>query len=146
MKRRQGFFNVDQHVSYFVGRCGHSGSVAQRRKPFVEIGDQSPQLAPTICELESLTAGLSLHQREPVAAVCSDAQPAGIGHVAPAGPLSACGYCDLLASHPVGPAVPPAAPSVLVLVVLLAATILSTRFIPLGAFPSARPRAPPAIS
>jgi hypothetical protein len=98
-------------------------------------------LAPAVSQLV-----VSLHQREPVAAVCSDAQPAGIGHVAPAGPLSACGYCDLLASHPVGPAVPPAAPSVLVLVVLLAATILSTRFIPLGAFPSARPRAPPAIS
>ncbi|HEY4296187.1 MAG TPA: DUF2946 domain-containing protein [Paraburkholderia sp.] len=57
--------------------------------------------------------------------------------------LTACGYCDLLANHPAAPAVPP---PMLFFVVLIVATIvpaLSTRFMPLGAFRSGRPRGPP---
>jgi hypothetical protein len=88
----------------------------------------------------------SAHAHEPVAAVCSAAQPADAQHDASADPLGACGYCDLLATHPAVPSVPPLALSITVLVALTAATVLSTRFTPLGAFPSGRPRAPPAIS
>ncbi|HTH60942.1 MAG TPA: DUF2946 domain-containing protein [Paraburkholderia sp.] len=81
------------------------------------------------------------------AALCSGTPPsAPTAHAAHrADPLAACGYCDLLANHPAMPAAP--AP-MLFLVVLIAATIaptLCTRFMPLGAFPSGRPRGPPAV-
>lgn len=83
------------------------------------------------------------------AALCSATQPATAtdgGYHAHGDSLAACGYCDLLAGHMAIPTLPP--PSLLVLVILVlivAAPILSTRFTPLGAFPSGRPRAPPAF-
>jgi hypothetical protein len=89
---------------------------------------------------------VSARAQEPVAALCSTTQPAGGGHYASADPLAACGYCDLLASHPAMPSVPPLALTLLVLVAFAAAPVLSTRFTPFGAFPSGRPRAPPAVS
>ncbi|MBJ9663851.1 DUF2946 domain-containing protein [Burkholderia gladioli] len=61
-------------------------------------------------------------------------------------PLAACGYCDLLADHLVLPSLPPAPLVLVMLVALAAAPVLSTRFTPLGAFPSGRPRAPPRLS
>lgn len=60
-----------------------------------------------------------------------------------ADPLVACGYCDLLATHV---AMPPVPAVTLVLLTLFFAAVspsLNTRFTPLGAFPSGRPRAPP---
>ncbi|MBU6486529.1 MAG: DUF2946 family protein [Burkholderiales bacterium] len=87
----------------------------------------------------------SVHQR--MAADCPMQQPAAdAGHGAMADPLSACGYCDLLGAHPAMPSIPTVVLSLLVLAVLTAAPTLSTRFTPLGAFPSGRPRAPPAVS
>jgi hypothetical protein len=83
---------------------------------------------------------------EPVAALCSADQPAGGLHHASADPLAACGYCDLLGAHPAAPAVPPVALPMIVLIAFAAAPVLSTRFTPLGAFPSGRPRAPPVVS
>ncbi|MDQ7980654.1 DUF2946 domain-containing protein [Paraburkholderia sp. SARCC-3016] len=87
----------------------------------------------------------SAHASEPLAALCSATQPdAGTHHAGD--PLSACGYCDLLATHAAPPPVAPAVEPVLLLPVVAAATVLSTRFTPLGAFASGRPRAPPVFS
>jgi hypothetical protein len=69
--------------------------------------------------------------------------PAGMHHD-PAKMLVACGYCDLLADHMVLPSIPPALPTVTVFVMIATVAMLSTRFTPLGAFPSGRPRGPPA--
>jgi len=82
---------------------------------------------------------------EPVAALCSTTQPDN-GSLHAGDPLAACGYCDLLATHAAMPSIPPVAAPVLLLVVVAAATVLSTRFTPLGAFPSGRPRDPPFFS
>jgi Protein of unknown function (DUF2946) len=69
--------------------------------------------------------------------------PAGMHHDA-GNLLSACGYCDLLADHMVLPSIPPVLPTVTVFVMIAAVAMFSTRFTPLGAFPSGRPRGPPA--
>ena len=60
--------------------------------------------------------------------------------------LAACGYCDLLATHTPAPPVAPVSSTLVLLVAFAAAPVLSTSFTPLGAFPSGRPRAPPAFS
>jgi hypothetical protein len=65
-------------------------------------------------------------------------------HHDPSKVLSACGYCDLLADHMVLPSVPPVLSTLSLLILLAAVAVLSTRFTPLGAFPSGRPRGPPA--
>jgi hypothetical protein len=61
-------------------------------------------------------------------------------------PLAACDYCGLLASHVAISAPPPSPPLLITLVVMAVVPVLSTRFTPLGAFPSGRPRAPPLFS
>lgn len=82
---------------------------------------------------------------EPVASLCSVVQAApaldGHQHI----PLSACDYCDLVATHVAMPSVPPVLVAVLLLPVMAAATALSTAFRPPGAFPSGRPRDPPPV-
>jgi hypothetical protein len=84
---------------------------------------------------------------QPTAALCSAVQPAGASdHGHSADPLGACGYCDLLATHAAIPTVPATALPVLMIVVLGTVATLATRFTPLGAFPSGRPRAPPFVS
>lgn len=82
---------------------------------------------------------------EPIASLCSvvQAAPALDGHQRI--PLSACDYCDLVATHVAMPSVPPVLVPVLVLPVMAVATALSTAFRPLGAFPSGRPRDPPPV-
>lgn len=87
----------------------------------------------------------SARAAEPVAALCSATQTDSDTHHA-GNPLSACGYCDLLASHTAPPPIPPAIAPVLLLPVVAATTVLSTRFTPTGAFPSGRPRDPPVFS
>ncbi|HEY1609019.1 MAG TPA: DUF2946 domain-containing protein [Paraburkholderia sp.] len=84
---------------------------------------------------------------EPVAALCSVTQPAGgtAPNLHRGDPLAACGYCDLLADHPAVPTVPTPMLLFVVLIVLTVVPTLSTRFTPLGAFPSGRPRGPPAF-
>lgn len=87
---------------------------------------------------------------EPLAPLCSVSTQADVSHHdASAGPLSglsACSYCDLLATHAAMPSVPPVVAQALTLVVAVTAPVLSVRFTPLGAFPSGRPRAPPLAS
>ncbi len=60
--------------------------------------------------------------------------------------LDACGYCGLLADHSALPAVPPAAPAVLLLALVLLAAPRWIRHVPLGTFPAGRPRDPPLFS
>ncbi|MGH8782454.1 DUF2946 domain-containing protein [Paraburkholderia sp.] len=88
---------------------------------------------------------MSARANEPVAAICSATQPDG-GSQHAADPLAACGYCDLLCTHAAMPSVAPVVAPVLTLIVLAAVPLLSTRFTPLGAFPSGRPRDPPFAS
>jgi len=65
-------------------------------------------------------------------------------HASHGDPLAACGYCNLLADHVAMPTLPPAPMAFVMLMAIAAVAVLSTRFTPLGAFPSGRPRAPPA--
>ena len=90
---------------------------------------------------------VSAQAHEPIAALCSADQPGTPDHQqGNVDSLAACGYCDLLAGHMAVPSIPPAALPMIVLVSVAAAPVLSTRFTPLGAFPSGRPRDPPAVS
>ncbi|HTR08599.1 MAG TPA: DUF2946 family protein [Paraburkholderia sp.] len=86
---------------------------------------------------------VSAQRAEPAASFCSAVHDTAdqTGHQRT--PLSACGYCDLLATHVAMPAIPPAPVHVLLLPGMAVATALSTAFRPLGAFPSGRPRDPP---
>lgn len=69
------------------------------------------------------------------------------GHQAPGSqPMDDCGYCDLLNHAPAMPTLPPAPLAPLLLLFSIFVLPALTRFTPLGAFPSGRPRAPPAIS
>ena len=90
----------------------------------------------------------ALHRNDPTTvALCSVQAPTADSHRVSLGdPLAACGYCDLLADHIALPALPPASLVFVVLVAIAAVPSLSVRFTPLGAFPSGRPRAPPAFS
>jgi len=99
-------------------------------------------LAPLVSQLV-----LAAHRDDTTAVLCSATQPAsGSSHVAHDDSLSACGYCDLLANQPAIPSLPPSPLVLLMLVAIAAAPVLSIRHTPLGAFPSGRPRAPPAFS
>jgi hypothetical protein len=97
-------------------------------------------LAPVVSQLIVAT-----RNTEPVAAMCTTMSSADMGAAHDDG-LVACGYCDLLANHATLPTMTPPLPILVMLVTIAAAPILSTRFTPLGAFPSGRPRAPPAFS
>ena len=88
---------------------------------------------------------VSAHAHEPLAAICSAVQPDNLDHHSSTPSLDACGYCDLLASHVAIPSVQPVAVPVILLVSVVIAAVLNTRYVPLGAFPSGRPRAPPFI-
>jgi hypothetical protein len=97
--------------------------------------------------------------QEPIAALCSALAPAGPAVTDHAGAASAmpvhlshddafgaCGYCHLLQHHVAMPAVASTEPAVAVVIAGTAPPALSTRFTPLGAFPSGRPRGPPVVS
>ncbi|MBV6303912.1 DUF2946 domain-containing protein [Candidimonas humi] len=60
--------------------------------------------------------------------------------------LDDCGYCTLMMHEAALPSVPPALPSMLLLVLLALALPPMRRYTPIGAFPSGRPRAPPRFS
>jgi len=60
-------------------------------------------------------------------------------------PLSACGYCNLLAHHVPAPATA-SAPLPTLLVQAAAPILAPTVFIPYTQFPSGRPRDPPVVS
>jgi hypothetical protein len=89
---------------------------------------------------------VAVRHAEPAAAMCTATTPsAGTQPVHDNG-MAACGYCDLLADHATLPSIAPPLQILITLVTLIALPVLSTRFTPLGAFPSGRPRAPPAFS
>src|SRR6266702_1132974 len=101
----------------------------------------------------------SSRPHEPIAALCSALQPRGlsdasqIAHASPA-PVSlshddafgACGYCHLLQHHVAMPSVAAVELPAPLAIAGTAPPALSTRFTPLGAFPSGRPRDPPVVS
>lgn len=102
---------------------------------------------------------VSNRAHEPFAALCSALQPRDVGaangasqaapapvHLSHDDAFGACGYCHLLQHHVAIPTVASAAPPAALVLVGTAPPTLSTRFTPLGAFPSGRPRDPPAIS
>jgi hypothetical protein len=97
--------------------------------------------------------------QEPIAALCSALQPPGASEASLAthlGPepvhlshddaFGACGYCHLLEHHVAMPTVAAVEPPAALALAGTAPPTLSTRFTPLGAFPSGRPRAPPVVS
>lgn len=98
-------------------------------------------LAPVVSQF-----AVASRNHEPVTALCSAIAPSAVTHHAHATGLSACGYCDLLAGHAALPTAPPLPLALVMLVTIAGVAILSTCFTPLGAFPSGRPRAPPAFS
>jgi Protein of unknown function (DUF2946) len=98
-------------------------------------------LAPVVSQLIVAT-----RNAEPVAAMCTATTPSAETQPVHGNGMVACGYCDLLASHATVPTVAPPLPILVMLVTIVALPVLSTRFTPLGAFPSGRPRAPPAFS
>ncbi|PRE45410.1 DUF2946 domain-containing protein [Burkholderia multivorans] len=80
---------------------------------------------------------------QPEATLCSASSMAEHNPQSHPVSLAACGYCDLLATHSAIPHVPGVTLPLLVIVVAAALRLLTTRFTPLGAFPSGLPRAPP---
>ncbi|MBB3259769.1 hypothetical protein F4827_004785 [Paraburkholderia bannensis] len=99
--------------------------------------------------LAPLVSQLVLAQRahQPVAALCSAAETvdSALHHTLDSA-LSACGYCDLLATHSAAPPIPAVMPALFALVIAALVPALVSRFTPQGAFPSGRPRAPPTAS
>ncbi|MFL9898108.1 DUF2946 domain-containing protein [Paraburkholderia fungorum] len=110
---------------------------------------------------------VSNRAHEPFAALCSALQPASqslVGqslvslvsqptqpspapvHLSHDDAFGACGYCHLLQHHVAMPSVATAEPPAALALAGTAPPALSTRFTPLGAFPSGRPRDPPAVS
>lgn len=96
---------------------------------------------------------MSGRAHEPVAVLCSALQPQDGGaahtpsvHLGHDDAFGACGYCHLLEHHVAMPSVPAAAPAAAPVLAGISPPALSTRFTPLGAFPSGRPRDPPAVS
>lgn len=101
-------------------------------------------LAPLVSQLVA-----AQHAHEPDAALCSAIQPAGpvsMPHLSHDDAFGACGYCHLLEHHVAMPSV--AAPEPVAALILARETIAPpvTHDIPLSAFPSGRPRAPPVLS
>ncbi|REG52313.1 hypothetical protein B0G80_8856 [Paraburkholderia sp. BL6669N2] len=105
---------------------------------------------------------MSNRAHEPIAALCSALQPRDFSVVSAASvttqaapapvrlshddAFGACGYCHLLQHHVAMPTVAAAEPPAALTLAGTAPPTLSTRFTPLGAFPSGRPRAPPVVS
>jgi len=99
-------------------------------------------LAPLVSQLI-----VASHRDDPNAVLCSATQPAVASvHTTHSDSLAACGYCDLIAGHTAMPAPTPSLLLLVALVAIVTIPALSARFTPLGAFPSGRPRAPPAFS
>ncbi|MBB3260644.1 hypothetical protein F4827_005684 [Paraburkholderia bannensis] len=60
--------------------------------------------------------------------------------------LAACGYCSWLAHQPAMPAPPAAALALVAITVAQADALPAAQHVPVAAFPSGRPRAPPVSS
>ncbi len=106
--------------------------------------------APTISWLASASS------RAVILPVCTYAEQAGqpsaddriqIGaHDGLTSALEACAYCNLLADHSTLPAMPPAAPALLLLALGALIALRWVHRVPRGTFPSGRPRDPPSFS
>jgi hypothetical protein len=96
---------------------------------------------------------------EPIAALCSALHPSGPSdaglvaqtsaapvHLSHTDAFGACGYCHLLEHHVAMPTLAAVEPPAALRLASTTPPTLSTRFTPLGAFPSGRPRAPPVVS
>ncbi|WGS52648.1 DUF2946 domain-containing protein [Paraburkholderia sp. D15] len=103
---------------------------------------------------------VSNRAHEPIAALCSTLVPRSLGVadqslIATPKPapvqlshddaFGACGYCHLLEHHVAMPTLAAVAPQHALTLAGTAPPTLSTRYTPLGAFPSGRPRAPPVV-
>lgn len=66
-------------------------------------------------------------------------------HPQSAAHADACGYCHLFEHHAIVPGTPSVAIYLGAILGTLAAAVLVLGFIPIGAFPAARPRAPPLV-
>ncbi|MCC8396012.1 DUF2946 domain-containing protein [Paraburkholderia sp. MMS20-SJTR3] len=80
-----------------------------------------------------------------ITSVASHANPAPV-HLSHDDAFGACGYCNLLQHHVAMPTLAATSPPAALLLTGTVPPTLSTRFTPLGAFPSGRPRAPPVVS
>jgi len=87
---------------------------------------------------------VSAHADAPLGVICSAAagEPATNRHQVSHDPLSACGYCNLLAHHVPAPA-GVFAPQPIRLVLAAAVFAAPPTFVPYTEFPSGRPRDPP---
>ncbi|MEQ0777817.1 DUF2946 domain-containing protein [Paraburkholderia tropica] len=97
--------------------------------------------------LAPLVSQLLMAERahQPIAALCSVTQHADTSsHHTLDDALSACAYCDLLATHTAMPPIPAIMSALFALIVAAVVPALFSSYTPLGAFPSGRPRAPPA--
>ncbi|RDK02913.1 DUF2946 domain-containing protein [Paraburkholderia lacunae] len=83
----------------------------------------------------------------PFSAVCSAVRSEGSApaHDVSSDQWSACGYCDFFAHHVPAANVPPPEP-VATVFVARAQVSKPSEFVPYAAFPSGRPRDPPAVS
>jgi hypothetical protein len=84
---------------------------------------------------------------EPTGVMCSAVKSEGSASAHDVSPdsLSACGYCDLFAHHVPAANLPPPEP-VATVFVARARVSKPSAFVPHVAFPSGRPRDPPAVS
>ncbi|OLL32391.1 hypothetical protein BTH42_08095 [Burkholderia sp. SRS-W-2-2016] len=80
-----------------------------------------------------------------LASVTTPTNPAPV-HLSHDDAFGACGYCNLLQHHVAMPTFAAIAPPAALPLTGTVPPTLSTRFTPLGAFPSGRPRAPPVVS
>jgi len=95
-------------------------------------------LAPLVSQLVMAHRAL-----QPESALCSASLSGGeVKQSSHTVSLSACGYCDLLASHTAMPPIAAVTLPLLAIAVLVFLPSLNTSFTPLGAFPYGRPRAP----
>lgn len=104
-------------------------------------------LAPLVSQL---VMAHRAHEPDAAVTLCSAVQPGQADSAAPHlshdDAFGACGYCHLLQHQVAMTSVAPPELSAARLVRVDTVATLSTRFTPLGAFPSGRPRDPPAIS
>jgi hypothetical protein len=98
------------------------------------------------CTMSSMSSMQTMSPMHMTSSMHMMTMPSSDMHGAHDDGMVACGYCDLLANHAALPTVAPSLPVLVMLVTMAALPVLSTRFTPLGAFPSGRPRAPPVFS
>ncbi|WP_322012114.1 DUF2946 domain-containing protein [Paraburkholderia sp. J12] len=87
------------------------------------------------------------HEPDAMFALCSASQPdTAATHLSHDDAFGACGYCHLLQHQTAMTAIAPPQLAATPLIRVASVAALSTRFTPLGAFPSGRPRGPPLVS